>query len=92
MNLGELCQRAKNGEDIGIVSGRQVIRLVPSKVKRQDDLVLVPMTKEYVAKEYGLAPVEFAQFKKRVDRRYRTEKRQGMIKRFSGDLEKDIQD
>ena len=91
-NLGELCQRAKNGEDIGIVSGGQVFRLVPTKVNRQNDLVLVRMTKEYVANEYGVAPAEFARFKKRVDRRYRTEKRQGTIKRFSGDLEKDIQD
>jgi antitoxin (DNA-binding transcriptional repressor) of toxin-antitoxin stability system len=91
-NLGELCQRAKNGEDGGIVSGRQVLRLVPTKVNRQNALVLIPMTGEYVAKEYGVAPAEFGRFKKRLDRRYREEKSRGMIKRFSGDIEKDIQD
>jgi antitoxin (DNA-binding transcriptional repressor) of toxin-antitoxin stability system len=91
-NLGELCQRAKNGEDVGIVSGRQVLRLVPTKVNRQNALVLIPMTGEYVAKEYGVAPAEFGRFKKRLDRRYREEKSRGMIKRFSGDIEKDIQD
>ncbi len=90
--MGELCQRAKNGEDVGIISGRQVLRLVPTKINRQNAVVLIPMAEEYVAKEYGVAPAEFARFKKRLDRRYREEKRRGMIKRFSGDLEKDIQD
>ena len=50
-NLGELCRRANNGEDVGIISGRQVLRLVPTKVNRQNALVLIPMTGEYVAKE-----------------------------------------
>ncbi len=91
-NLGDLCQRAKNGEDVGIISGRQVLRLVPTKVNRQNAVILIPMTEGYVAKEYGAAPAEFARFRRRLDRRYREEKRRGMIKRFSGDLEKDIQD
>ena len=91
-NLGELCQRAKNGEDVGIVSGRQVLRLVPTKVNRQNAVVLIPMTGEYMANEYGVAPAEIGRFKKRLVRRYREEKRRGTIKRFSGDIEKDIQD
>ncbi len=83
---------SQEGEDIGIVSGRQVLRLVPTKVKRQDNLVLIPLTKAYVARVYGVSPAEFSRFKKRMDSRYRAEKRRGTIKRFSGDLEKDIQD
>lgn len=89
-NLGELCQRAKNGEVVGIISGRQVLRLVPTRMNDQNAVVLIPMAEEYVAKEYGVAPAEFARFKKRLGRRYRDEKRRGTIKRFSGDLEKDI--
>ena len=91
-NLGELCQRAKNGEDVGIISGPQVLRLVPTKVNRQNAVVIIPMTEEYVAKEYGVTPAEFARFKKRIERRSREEKRRGLLKRFSGDIEKDIQD
>ena len=91
-SLVELCQRANNGEDVGIISGRQVLRLVPAKVKRRDTLVLIPMTEEYLAQEYGLAPAEFARLKKRLERRYRMEKRRGTIKRFSGDLEEDLRD
>lgn len=91
-SLGELCRRAKNGEDVGIASGRHVLRLVPTRMKRQNVLVLIPMTEDYVAQEYRLAPAELAQVKRRLDRRYRNEKRRGTIKRFSGDLERDIQD
>ena len=91
-NLGELCQRAKNGEDVGIISGRQVLRLLPTRLNHKNALVLIPMTEEYAAKEYGVGAAEFTRFKKRLDRRYRKEKLRGMIKRFSGDLEKDIQD
>jgi antitoxin (DNA-binding transcriptional repressor) of toxin-antitoxin stability system len=91
-NLSELCQRAKDGEDVGIISGKEVLRLVPTKVNRHNSVVLIPMTREYVAKEYGVAPAEFAKFKKRLEGRYRKEKGRGTIKRFSGDIEKDLQD
>ena len=42
-NLDELCRRAKNDEDVGIVFGRQVLRLIPTKVNRQNPVVLIPI-------------------------------------------------
>ena len=91
-NLRDLCQRAKSGEEVGIISGRRLVRLVATDANPPNALVLIPMTEDYVAKEYGVASAEFARWRKRLAQRYREEQRHGMIKRFSGDLEKDIQD
>jgi prevent-host-death family protein len=45
-NLSELLERAKRGEDIGIVSGDQVVALRPVTVSSDD----------YVWREYGATP------------------------------------
>ena len=89
-DLGELCQGARNGEDVGIISGQQVLRLVPTKVNRQNAVVIIPMTEEYVDNEYGVTSAGFARFKKRLERRHCEERRRGLLECFSGDIEKDI--
>ena len=61
-NLSAVLDRAKEGEDIGIVSGNQVIQLKPVEVVAWED--------SYLYQEYGAAPENWKRFKKRMqDRR-----------------------
>jgi antitoxin (DNA-binding transcriptional repressor) of toxin-antitoxin stability system len=81
-NLSALLEKAKRGEDIGIVSGDQIIALRPVTVSSDD----------YAWREYGATPAELARFEKRMERTLSGERKRGRIKRFSGNLEKDLAD
>ncbi len=83
-NLTSVLKRARNGEDIGIISGNQVIQLKPVQV--------VPYAESYLYQEYGVTPAEWDRFKRRQDRKLREAKRRGTLKHFSGNLEKDLAD
>ena len=81
-NLSELLEKAKKGDDIGIVSGDQIIALRPVTVSSDD----------YAWREYGITPAELRRFEKRVEREIARERKRGTLKRFSGNLEKDLAD
>jgi len=81
-NLSELLEKAKKGEDIGIVSGDQIVALRPVTVSSDD----------YAWREYGATPAEMKRFEERVERELATERKGGKVKRFSGNLEKDLAD
>jgi antitoxin (DNA-binding transcriptional repressor) of toxin-antitoxin stability system len=81
-NLSQLLEKAKRGEDIGIVSGDQIVALRPVTVSSDD----------YAWREYGVSPAEMKRFEKRVEREIAGERKRGKLKRFSGNLEKDLAD
>jgi len=81
-HLATVLKRAQNGEDIGIISGNQVIQLKPVEV--------VPWEESYLYQEYGVTPAEWDRFSKRQRRKYQQAKREGSLKGFSGDIEKAI--
>ena len=79
-NLADLLEKAKKGDDIGIVSGDQIIALRPVTVSSDD----------YAWREYGVTPAELERFEKRMERELARERKRGTIRRFSGNLEKDL--
>lgn len=81
-NLSDLLEKAKKGEDIGIVSGDQIVALRPVTVSSDD----------YAWREYGVTPAEMQRFEKRMERAIKQERKGGRVKRFSGNLEKDLAD
>ncbi|HEV2329723.1 MAG TPA: hypothetical protein VGY56_13155 [Verrucomicrobiae bacterium] len=81
-NLSALLEKAKRGEDIGIVSGDQIVALRPVTVSSDD----------YALREYGATPDDLERFEKRAEQKILVERRRGKIKRFSGDIEKDLAD
>ncbi len=83
-NLSSVLSRAKHGEDIGIISGNQVIQLKPVEVVAWED--------SYLYQEYKVTPDEWEQFKNRMRNRRAKEEREGKLKAFTGDIEKDIAD
>jgi hypothetical protein len=60
-NLSAVLEKAKNGEDIGIICGNQIIQLRPVEVVAWED--------SYLYQEYGVIPSEWEQFKKKVETR-----------------------
>ncbi|HWF19833.1 MAG TPA: hypothetical protein VG754_11225 [Verrucomicrobiae bacterium] len=81
-NLSALLEKAKRGEDIGIISGDQIVALRPVTVSSDD----------YAWREYGATPAELQDFEKRMEQTITKETKRGKIKRFSGNLEKDLTD
>ena len=81
-NLSKLLEKAKKGEDIGIVAGDQIVALRPVTVSSDD----------YAWREYGVSPEQMKRFEKRIEREIRSERKRGKVKRFSGNLEKDLAD
>ena len=81
-NLSSLLEKAKRGDDIGIVSGDQIIALRPVTVSSDD----------YAWREYGATPAEMRRFEKRMKREIARGRKRGDIKRFSGNFEKDLAD
>jgi len=81
-NLSDLLEKAKNGEDIGIMCGDQIVALRPVTVSSDD----------YAWREYGVTPEEMERFEKRMEHAIKGERKRGSIKRFSGNLEKDLAD
>ena len=60
-HLSDVLEQVKNGEDIGIVAGDQIIQLRPVQV--------VAWENSYVGQEYGVSPEEWERFRKRMKRR-----------------------
>ncbi|MBI5386599.1 MAG: type II toxin-antitoxin system Phd/YefM family antitoxin [Verrucomicrobia bacterium] len=83
-HLSAVLERAKKGEDIGIIAGNQVIQLKPVEVVAWED--------SYLYQEYNVTPEEWERFRKRQARKLQSAQRAGALKFFSGDLEKDIVD
>jgi len=65
-HLSELLEQVKDGEDIGIIAGDQIIQLRPVHV--------VAWESSYVFQEYGLTPKEWDRFRGRMKRRRTQEK------------------
>ena len=68
-NLGKLCDRAKRGEQIGIISGDQVFQLKPVEV--------IPWDETYLASEYGVSPDQAQRFVEQTDREIFMKERKG---------------
>jgi antitoxin (DNA-binding transcriptional repressor) of toxin-antitoxin stability system len=81
-NLTQLLEKAKRGEDIGIVSGDQIVALRPVTVSSDD----------YAWREYGATPAELASFENRMEQQISVDRKHGKIKQFTGNLEKDLAD
>jgi hypothetical protein len=64
----------------GVVPSDRIVVLRPVTVSSDD----------YAWREYGATPVELARFEKRVEQQIAKERKRGKIKRFSGNLEKDL--
>jgi len=93
-NLGKLCERAKRGEEIGIIAGDQILQLSPVEVKPAvpGEIAIVPMTRESVTKEYGVTAAEWKEFQKRERVRYIRSKRAGRIVAFKGEFDPSVLD
>ena len=81
-NLSNLLEQAKRGEDIGIISGDQIVALRPVTVSSDD----------YAWREYQATPAELKDFEKRMENQAASERKRGKIKKFTGNLEKDLAD
>ena len=81
-NLSDLLEKAKKGEDIGILSGDQIVALRPVTVSSDD----------YAWREYGMSPAQMKRFEKRIASELKSERKRGTVKRFSGNLDKDLTD
>lgn len=79
-NLTRWLQAAMQGEDVGILCGNQVVALRPVKVYSED----------YALQEYGLTKKELSRAAKRMDAELAADKKQGRLRRYSGNLEHDL--
>lgn len=68
-NLGRWLAAAASGEDIGIISGAEIIALRKVTVESTD----------YAQREYGATPDEVSVLEQATDRRYRKLKRSGEL-------------
>ncbi|MGI8819407.1 MAG: type II toxin-antitoxin system Phd/YefM family antitoxin [Chthoniobacterales bacterium] len=82
INLSSLLKRAAKGEDIGILHGDQVIALRPVKVHSDD----------YALREYNVTEEELDRFVKWMDKQIARERKNGTMKRYTGNLETDLAD
>jgi antitoxin (DNA-binding transcriptional repressor) of toxin-antitoxin stability system len=80
-NLGQWLAAAARGEDIGIVSGADIIALRKVEVESTD----------YAQREYGLTRQELSRAAKRMDTELTAEKKRGRLRRYSGNIEHDLQ-
>ncbi len=83
-NLSAVLEKAKHGDEIGIISGNRIIQLKPVEV--------VAWENSYLFQEYGVTPEEWERFEARQKRKLAEAKRKGQLRVFSGDLEKDLAD
>jgi antitoxin (DNA-binding transcriptional repressor) of toxin-antitoxin stability system len=74
-NLGHWLSAAATGEDIGIISGADIIALRKVQVESTD----------YAQREYGVTPEQVAALQETVDKRYRRLKRSGKLMTVSAD-------
>jgi antitoxin (DNA-binding transcriptional repressor) of toxin-antitoxin stability system len=68
-NLSRWLAAAATGEDIGIISGANIIALRKVEVESTD----------YAQREYGVTPEQVAAFDKATNRRYQQLKRSGKL-------------
>ena len=81
-NLGQWLLAAARGEDVGIISGSDIIALRKVEVESTD----------YASREYGATSAELATLEERVERDYRTQKRAGKLRTFTQkDLKKTLE-
>jgi antitoxin (DNA-binding transcriptional repressor) of toxin-antitoxin stability system len=85
-NLGKLCERARKGEEVGIIAGNGVIQLQPVEVRpaRLGEITLIPLDGDYVLREYGVTAPEWRSFQKRENARYACDKQAGRIVSVKG--------
>ncbi len=85
-NLGKLCERARKGEEVGIIAGNQVIRLQPVEVRstQPGEITIMPMDGDYVLREYGVTAPDWRNFQKRETARYVRDKQAGRIVTIKG--------
>ena len=81
-NLTRWLRAAMDGEDVGILCGNQVVALRPVKVFSDD----------YVLQEYGLTQKELHRAAHRMEAGVAADKKRGRLRRYSGDLERDLRD
>lgn len=70
-NLGHWLTEAAKGNDIGIISGADIIALRKVEVESVDY--------GYAYREYGATPDEVRRFEEAVDRRYQQQKKAGKL-------------
>jgi antitoxin (DNA-binding transcriptional repressor) of toxin-antitoxin stability system len=72
-NLGQWLMAAARGEDVGIISGSDIIALRKVEVESTD----------YAFREYGVTPAELASLEERVEKDYHAQKRAGKLRAFT---------
>jgi len=73
-NLGQWLAAAVRGEDIGIVSGADIIALRKVEVESMD----------YAQREYGVTKKELIRAAKRMDAELTGDKKRGQLRRYRG--------
>lgn len=68
-NLGQWLMAAARGEDVGIISGADIIALRKVEVESTD----------YAFREYGVTPQELDAFEKAAEKRYQKSRRAGQL-------------
>jgi antitoxin (DNA-binding transcriptional repressor) of toxin-antitoxin stability system len=68
-NLGQWLLAAARGEDVGIISGANIIALRKVEIESTD----------YAFREYGVDPAELQAFDKAAEKRYRKMKQSGKL-------------
>jgi antitoxin (DNA-binding transcriptional repressor) of toxin-antitoxin stability system len=81
-NLTRWLRAAMAGEDVGILCGNQIVALRPVQVVSED----------YALQEYGLTKKELKRATTKLDAEVAREKKQGRLRRYSGDLERDLRE
>ena len=81
-NLSALLKKAKQGEDIGIICGNQIIQL--------KSISLVAWEDSYAYREYGITPDEWEQFRARMAKRRKKERYANFSKEFGPKLIKSL--
>ncbi len=80
-NLGRWLTAAARGEDIGIISGADIIALRKVEVESAD----------YASRQYGVTPGELERFDKAAEKHYQKSKRTGeLVTKTPRDLRKMI--
>ncbi len=80
-NLTRWLRAAMRGEDVGILCGNQIVALRPVQVYAED----------YALQEYGLTKKELNRAAKRMDAELAADKKRGRLRKYSGNLERDLQ-
>jgi hypothetical protein len=81
-NLTHWLRLAMDGQDVGILCGNQIVALRPVQVFSED----------YALQEYGLTKKELKRAADRMDAELAEDKKRGRLRRYSGNLEKDLHD